>query len=383
MNIIGAIFFILFMLSFYGGTNYYIGVRIFQGLSFPFPYINGKIYAAIYLVIVLSVILGRLPLPSGIKGLMNWIGSYWMGIFVYLFMLLLLADLAISLGSMVKVVPKPIPQNFRYYQALIVLLLTAGIAAYGTYNANQIKHVSYDIQIKKTPLAEDMKIALISDLHLGAVGSEKRLEGIVKGINSLEPDLVCLAGDIFNDDYNAILDPDKAIALLKSIKSAHGVYACLGNHDGGKTFNEMLRFLDKSNISLLNDEYVIIDKQLVLLGRVDPSPIGGFGELKRKDIKEILPFLDTKLPIVVIDHTPSKIEQYGQEIDLLLAGHTHKGQIFPFNLITKAIFTVDYGYYQKDANSPHVVVTSGVGTWAMPMRIATNSEIVTVLLTNK
>ena len=155
------------------------------------------------------------------------------------------------------------------------------------YNANHIKYVSYDVQTKKTTLATDMKIVLISDLHLGAVNSEKHLASIVQGVNNLKPDIVCVAGDVFNDDYNAIRNPDVAIDLLKNITATYGVYACLGNHDGGNTFNEMTSFLEKSNIKLLNDEYIIIDERLILFGRVDPSPIGGFGELKRKDIKVI------------------------------------------------------------------------------------------------
>jgi len=64
----------------------------------------------------------------------------------------------------------------------------------------------------------------------------------------------------------------------------------------------------------------------------------------------------------------------------MLAGHTHRGQIFPGNLITNAVFEVDYGYYQKDADSPNVIVTSGVGTWGMPMRVGSNNEIVSIIL---
>ena len=119
---------------------------------------------------------------------------------------------------------------------------------------------------------------------------------------------------------------------------------------------------------------------MALFGRVDPSPIGGFGELKRKEITESIASLDPKLPVVVMDHTPSNIEQYGENVDLVLAGHTHKGQIFPGSLITNAVFVVDYGHYQKDTVSPHVIVTSGVGTWGMPMRVGSNNEIVSINL---
>lgn len=225
-----------------------------------------------------------------------------------------------------------------------------------------------------------MNIILISDLHLGAVHSEKRLKTIVEKINQLEPDIVCIAGDLFNDDYYAIQDPEAAIGLFQRIKSKYGVFACLGNHDSGKTFDQMMSFLQRSNITLLNDEYVIIDERLILFGRVDSAPIGGFGGLKRKDITEQIASLDANLPVVVMDHTPNRLEEYRKEIDLVLSGHTHKGQIFPGNLITKAVFEVDYGHSQKDAASPHIIVTSGAGTWGMPMRVGTTNEIVKIRL---
>ncbi|MGG2113425.1 metallophosphoesterase [Bacillus subtilis] len=380
MSKIGMILGVIFILTFYGGSSFYIGRKIFQWMKLLFPQINGTIYGVIYVFFALSLIMVFLPLPAIIKGVMSWIGSYWMGILIYLVIFFLLADLLILTGSILKIIPTPIPQSIPFFATLAVILLTVSFVSYGIYNANQIKHVSYDIQTKETTLSDGMKIILISDLHLGAVNSEKRLESIVQKINKLEPDLVCIAGDIFNDDYNALQDPERAINLLKSITATYGVYGSLGNHDGGKTFGDMINFLERSDIRLLNDEYVIIDERLVLFGRVDPSPIGGFGELKRKDVSEMIASLDASMPIVVMDHTPSNLVQYGNEVDLVLAGHTHRGQIFPGNLITNAVFEVDYGYYQKDADSPNVIVTSGVGTWGMPMRVGSNNEIVSIIL---
>lgn len=380
MSKVGMMIGVILILTFYGGSSFYIGRKIFQWMKLLFPHVNGTIYTVIYGFFALSLIMVFLPLPTTIKGIMSWIGSYWMGIIVYLFIFFLIADLIIFLGSIVKIIPAPIPPSIHFYASLAVILLTVSFASYGIYNSNQIKNVSYDIQTKETTLSSGMKIVLISDLHLGAVNSEKRLESIVKNINNLEPDLVCIAGDIFNDDYKAIQNPEEAIALLKSITSTYGVYGSLGNHDGGKTFGDMITFLERSNIKLLNDEYEIIDERLVLFGRVDPSPIGGFGELKRKDVTEMIASLDANMPIVVMDHTPSNIREYGEEVDLVLSGHTHKGQIFPGNLITNAVFDVDYGHYQKDDSSPHVIVTSGAGTWGMPMRVGSNNEIVSIHL---
>jgi predicted MPP superfamily phosphohydrolase len=81
-----------------------------------------------------------------------------------------------------------------------------------------------------------------------------------------------------------------------------------------------------------------------------------------------------------MDHNPSNLGQYGNEIDLILSGHTHRGQMFPANLVTKAMYVTHYGRYQKDDNSPHVIVTSGAGIWGMPMRIGSNNEIVMITL---
>lgn len=377
MNIFVGLTSILF---FYGGTNFYIGRKILQWIKLLYPNVNGTIYTVIYVCLALSIMFAMLPLPTTLKGIMSWIGSHLMGIFVYLLLFLLVTDLVILLGSLVKIIPNPVPQSVHFYANLMVILLTISFVSYGIYHANHVKTVSYEIKTKKTNAKAGMKIVLISDLHLGAAHSEKRLKSVVEKVNALEPDLVCIAGDIFDNDYTAIQDPDRANALLKKIKAKYGVYSSLGNHDAGKTFDQMLHFLERSNVKLLNDEHVIIDDRLALFGRVDASPIGGFGEIKRKDISDQIASLDTDLPIVVMDHTPNKLDQYDEKTDLILAGHTHKGQIFPFNLITNAIFTVDYGHYQKDSNSPHVIVTSGAGTWGMPMRVGSNNEVVSIQL---
>jgi hypothetical protein len=113
---------------------------------------------------------------------------------------------------------------------------------------------------------------------------------------------------------------------------------------------------------------------------VDPSPIGGFNGLKRQDVSHLLKEIDSSMPTIVLDHTPSNLEQYSNDVDLILSGHTHRGQIFPGSLITNLVFEVDYGHFQKNADSPQIIVTSGVGTWGMPMRVGTNNEIVEIYI---
>jgi predicted MPP superfamily phosphohydrolase len=240
------------------------------------------------------------------------------------------------------------------------------------FHASDLKQKDYDITI---PGAEEMTVVLISDVHLGAVGSEKRLPEIVEKINALEPDLVCIAGDFFDSDFSAIRNPDAAAATLKTLSAPYGVWAVLGNHDAGSTAAQMQEYLTRCGIHLLNDEYAVVGEKLVLGGKMDRSPIGGFGNLTGSDL--ILTDI-SDLPVIVMDHNPAHIHQYGAEVDLILSGHTHKGQIFPGSLITNGMYTVDYGYYRADEASPQVIVSSGVGTWGMPMRVGSDCEIVMI-----
>ena len=379
MNIPRMVSIFILVIAVIGGSFFYIGRRIFQALAYIFPGINVAIYICIYIVIATSFMLGRLSLPPIIKSLMSSIGSIWLGLFIYLLILFLISDIMILVGSLIKLIPADMQTNLRFYAGATVILLSIGIVCFGIYNSNQTKFVSYSVQLNKS-LSNEMKIAFISDLHLGDANSEKRLEGIVQGINSLNPDIVCIVGDIFSDGYYNVKDPDKASTLFGSIDAIYGVYACLGNHDGGSTLTEMVDFLQRSNVILLNDESVTIDQRLVLVGRLDSSPIGRYGELSRKDFSEIMVQTDASLPVVVMDHNPGNIGQYDSNVDLILSGHTHRGQVFPGNLLTRMIYTVDYGYYKKDADSPQVIVTQGVGTWMLPMRIGTNNEIVSLVL---
>lgn len=360
----------------YGGASYYVGLKLFRFLETLYPSISSVLFTLIYSVIVVSLVFTFLPLSGNLKHITNWLGSYWMGIFIYLVLFFTIFDFIFIILKWMDVKITP---TMDFFGEIIVLFITIELVAYGLYNGRKIKQVTYKIKLKKSA-ASGMKIVLISDLHLGAVYSEKRLENMVSKINALKPDLICVVGDIFNDHFGAIRYPNEAINTLRKMKATYGVYGTLGNHDGGKTFNQMVEFAKRCNIQLLNEDYTTIDNRLILVGRLDPSPIGGYGEIARGSVEELFKKVDTILPVIVMDHTPSNLGQYGNKADLILAGHTHKGQIFPGSLITKLIFEVDYGYYQRDANSPHVVVSSGVGTWGMPMRVGTNNEIVCIQL---
>ena len=379
MSSFSAVSAFVFMFSFLGFITFFLSHRVYQGLHHLIPHVSrGWIivfFAAMTLVMIFGFIRSMLPLPSSIRKVLGTLSSYWMGFFVYLLLFVLLAEvLQLLLRWFLPIRP------LRAFTVLAAVILALGTSVYGVWHANDLRHVSYDVSIPSEMRADEIKLVLISDLHLGAVGSEERLEKIIREINAQQPDLICIAGDFFDNDFQAIHSPQKAAQTLKGLKARHGVYVCPGNHDGGQTVPEMLRFWEECGIQLLADEYAVIDDRLILAGRLDPTPIGGFDGRRRASLESLLADAPERLPVVVMDHNPISATSYGSNVSLVLCGHTHKGQIFPGSLFTNRMYDVDHGLWQKDSSSPSVIVTSGVGTWGMPMRVGTNSEIVTIRL---
>jgi len=382
MSMLGMFFGFLVITVVLGGANYYVAKRIFVCIRYVFANIDAKIYAGIAVFMALVMILGflrsMLPLPVSAKNIIGGVSMYWMGIFIYLFVFFVIADGVFYVAKLLKLIPNPVPGNMRFYAGISVAVLTVVMVGYGIYNAGRIEKVTYDVELTQRELQGEVNMVLISDLHLGALGSEKRVMEAVEEINKMNPDIVCIAGDIFDNDYYAIKNPEQVAECLRRIKSKYGVYACLGNHDAGKTMNKLIEFIQMSNINLLADKSVVIDERFILVGRLDETPIGSNGGLERAETEVVLKNIDKTLPVIVLDHNPQHIDEYKNDVDLILSGHTHKGQLFPANIITGLMYTVDYGHYRKNNESPHVIVTSGLGTWGMPMRVGTDCEIVNI-----
>ncbi len=241
--------------------------------------------------------------------------------------------------------------------------------------------------IKKAGNRKELNLVLVADFHLGySIGSH--MQRMVEKINASKPDLVVIAGDIFDNEYEALDNPERLEKILRSIKSRYGVYACYGNHDiqekilAGFTFPRkgkkmsdprMDTFLEKSNIHLLRDEAVEIDNAFYLFGRADYERPGR-GIRKRKLPKELVKEMDQKKPILVVDHEPRELKELADAgVDLDLCGHTHDGQMFPGNLVTDMMWENSYGYLKK--GKMHNIVTSGLGVFGPDMRVGTKSEI--------
>jgi len=389
LGFIGGIIFIIFYLA----AAFYMGKRLFGWFRFVFPKFNLWAFLIVFAILVVVAFWALMPLAYPILFIygVRMVGGYLSGFFMYLFLLFALGDLVVAAMGVVKLIKADAVKKARFYAGVAAVLIAIAVTGYGAYNATHIIITNYEVQLSRDPGGE-LNIVLVSDLHLGEVFSERRLEQMVAYINSLNPDIVCIAGDIFNDDFYAIKNPERAAELLRSIETNYGVFASLGNHDTGPTLGSMINFLEESNVHLLIDEHVIIDDRVVLIGRLDEIPPwirgDGFGVMQRVEFSYIMAAVRTDLsyrglsglPIVVIDHNPAHINEFGSEVDLALFGHTHRGALFPVNLITNAMFVTHYGHFQRDSYSPHVIVTQGVHAWSIPMRVGTNNEIAQILV---
>lgn len=374
------------IISIIGGANFYVAKRIYQCVNFFLPNLRFFICLIFFVAMTLIMIMGFansfLPIGQKAAHILDVISSYWMGFFMYLLIFIILSDAAMLVIRLVKSSKWKYMPALRMITVLTAVIFTIVTVTYGLIHVGNIKHVSYNIELSDKKMSEEINLVLITDLHLGSARSEARLNGIVNEINSLQPDVVCIAGDFFNTDFNSIQNVEETAQILKTISAKYGVYACLGNHDGGKTLDKMLDFLEQCKIKALNDEYVTVDNLFTLVGRLDASAIGGYNNMTRKSLSDVLEGTDKTLPIIVMDHNPACISEYSGEVDLVLSGHTHKGQVFPGSLITNAMYIVDYGHYVEE-NGTQIIVSSGIGTWGPPMRVGSNSEIVSVYFSLK
>ncbi|RYD01858.1 hypothetical protein N752_28025 [Desulforamulus aquiferis] len=199
---------------------------------------------------------------------------------------------------------------------------------FGTVHATNIKVESYDVSIPKP--GDDLNIVLLSDIHIDSAKRTGYVQKMVRDINYLQPDLVLLAGDIFDDrDHQAL---EREIETLRGIESKYGVYGVLGNHEYyGGNLDETIRIFSEANIITLRDEYIEV-AGVNLIGRDDVS------KKDRKKLEEIMTGMDKSKPIIVLDHQPVNLEEpKNNGVDLQLSGHTHKGQFFPNQFVTRKL----------------------------------------------
>jgi predicted MPP superfamily phosphohydrolase len=370
-------------LTLFGLCNYYIGLRGWQAFSYLYSsrWLAWSWVAAVT-VLALAFPLGRFIahfLPRNPDRFIIVIGSYWLAAMYYLLLILWACDLIRLLNRWFGFLPSTLRGTFAPL-TLTVLLLVAILLIYGTWNALHPVVRDYEVTLpKKSSSMASMRVVVVSDIHLGWIVGIDRLEQMTEMINSLEPDLVLFPGDIVDEGVD--LEAERAMPdVLQTLHPRLGSYAVMGNHEyiSGNA-EATIGFLERGGITVLRDQTAEIADSFYLVGRDDASR-HRFNGSQRLELSDLMDGVDkARLPVLVLDHEPLHLEVAERAgVDLQFSGHTHRGQMFPNDYITHAIFEQDWGYLRK--NNLQLIVSCGYGTWGPPIRIGNRPEIVNVLV---
>ncbi len=374
--------FFLIALSIYTVGNIYLFIRGWQALE-----IMGRQrvwFVVVFWIVALSFITSQVLRMKGISGAVLdaffITGSYWVAIMLYGFLLLLAIDILRIIGWIGHIKPDFIYQNYLLSKAVAfgaVCMVLVIILGFGYRNAHhsQVTHLEIPIN-KQAGQLQQLRIAMVSDIHLGHVTGKKFLSRVVDALNEQHPDIILLAGDTFDGGPEPVIKKGMGVEFDR-LKSRYGTYIVSGNHEYigqqemKNAVNTAFDYLAGHHVTALQDSVVLIDNSFYVAGRKD------LASGQRKTISDLLAATDKQLPVILLDHQPyhfEKVEQAG--VDLQLSGHTHHGQMWPLNYITRKIYEQDWGYLQK--NQSHFYVSCGVGTWGPPVRTAGHSEIVVI-----
>lgn len=371
-----ALFFIIFFLV-YGSANFYVFLRGFQALEATPVYVK-IFYSAVFILGASGYVLARvLDWENWIYDLLHFWGALWFAILLYAFMAVFLIDIVRLIDKFFPFVPYKIFPTIQYFKLAVfglVSLYLLIVVGYGMYNANNIQIKTMNITLpKKGSNLTELDVAFLSDTHFSPITGYDKAEQIHQLLEGIKPDLILMGGDIIDDKAHHLIrhDIDKK---LKEIKAPLGVITINGNHEFINGYVESIDFIQRTGIKLLADSMMVIDNNLVIVGREDLS-INRFANKKRKELTELMaPANALNLPVILLDHQPFNLEQAEQTgVDFQLSGHTHNGQLFPANLVVQRIYEMAWGYLKKGKTQYYV--SSGAGAWGPPVRLGSDAEI--------
>jgi len=377
---------ILFLLIFfllYGGLHYYIFRKAKAAFAFGI-WLSSILILSMAIMIFLPVMTrfaGRYDFES-LTRLLALIGYVWMGIVLLFFTCSILIDLYRFLingaGLLLhKDFSRIIPP--ARLQLVIPLLVSLGIGTYGCFEARNICTERVTIKTPKIPREiNTLKIAQISDIHIGMIIREDRLRKILWEVKKSNPDILVSTGDLVDEQINNL---EGCKELLRKLTPRYGKFAITGNHEFYAGLDHALPFIENAGFRILRGEGITA-AGLINIAGVD-DPIGKrLGLMKEVSEQWLISRLPREKFTLLLKHQP-RVERNALGLfDLQLSGHTHKGQFFPFSIITHFIYPADSGLAHLP-NSSHLYVSRGAGTWGPPIRFLSPPEITLIELVHE
>lgn len=361
-------------------TIYFIGnLYIFLKGYNILPRGNRLLYSIIFAALASTFIIAKIlesRHSTVFSDILNITGGFWLAFLVYGFIFFLLSDVIIIV---LRIAGQAGPENipvYRKWAFIITVSLSALLIAGGFINAVIPVVRKYDIRIdKQTDNAGSLRIAAVSDIHLGSIIRERSIKKLSRMLEDMKPDAVFLLGDIIDGELGPVLRGD----LLQYFTGPHtkdGLYAITGNHEFIGGAQRTIPYIESKGIRVLKDEIIVLPGGIQVIGRIDRDAFRYSGK-PRKTVEELVRDIDHSRPIILLDHQPMELgesEKHG--VDLQLSGHTHNGQLWPLNYIINKIFEVGYGYRKK--GNTHIIVSSGYGLWGPRVRTMSRPEVLQI-----
>jgi uncharacterized protein len=377
----------LFLLAFiviYGGMHCYVYIRLNH--SFRFSRSSRLCFQGWMVFTTLAPIIVRLLEEYGYDTAakaLAWPGFIWMGFIYILVTLLLLIDTAsFSAKKLFKVSRYNQPALLRPdITAELALLLAVVFSGYGLWEASNIKPVNITIQSGKLPQGvQRIRVVQISDIHLGLLIRENRLKNIIRVVNDAKPDLLVSTGDLVDGRLSRQEDIGQYLQLsqmLSQVNTPLGKYAVLGNHEVYAGLEQSIRITEAAGFRLLRGSFAPLPAGLVISGVDDSAVQQASSGIASGAESELLKSLPADVFRLHLKHRPLVNDADQGLFDLQLSGHTHRGQIFPFYLLTKIRFPIPSGTTILNGGST-IHVSNGTGTWGPPIRFLAPPEVTVI-----
>jgi uncharacterized protein len=332
------------------------------------------------LVMILSPIIVRLSENLGFEAFaktMAYIGYSWMGL---LFLFVCTSVFLDALRLVVHLFTAALGKDLSLFalsgrQAFIAALAAAVLAGgYGFFEALNIRTHHVTIATTKLPETErPIRIVQISDVHLGVIVRESRLERILSKVRSASPDLLVSTGDLVDGQTDNLAEE---LEMLRDIRPRFGKFAVMGNHEFYAGEKLSMDFMTGAGFTVLREEGRTVADLFSIAGVDDPAG-RGFSLRGRSDEKTVLSDLPEDKFTVLLKHRPLVDQEALGLFDLQLSGHAHKGQIFPFTVLVRLFFPMISGLYELPSGSS-LYVNRGSGTWGPPMRVLSPPEVTVI-----
>ena len=377
------------------GTHYFIH----RSVVFAFDVTRLRVRVMLLLAfmclamsIPLAMLLHRFH-GNAITRTVHTLSSFWLGLALHLVFFL-------ALGWVVRGISRLLGRPIAARVALpVAFVLSLSTSSYGLWNAHHPIITSLDVEISELPESwEGSTVVQLSDVHLGGVHGRGFLRRVVKMVNALDAEAVFITGDLFNGSCS---DFHRFKELLDALRARRGVFFVTGNHEGYAGLTAPIEFLKQTKIRILDDECVEMDG-LQIVGvsfpwfsreRTSVNPFDSGGCYRPEKPSILLYHTPTDIQQGFTDRNSQQIRSYfapettfsfaaDAGVDLQLSGHTHRGQMFPFGILTRVLWNgFDRGLHTIGGLT--LYVSSGTGTWGPPVRTGSRSEVVAITLSKR